>query len=375
VRLNRTPVYPAYMASDPTNALLTQLKNPALYTATRRVAVFRPHARKATTADGKTIEVKVTPEDLPIIAQRSNDAYQSGHLSPLIIGHRNHDPKTKETDQPPLVGYIGDFQAEVVHRPGGPVLAITQTEYVRNDKRAIVNEYPYRSAEYDADAKVIDGCAILKRRPYLDLGIVQYTGQRTIVHYALESDMNPEMMGDDDEVFYSKFAKAMARYESQKAGMTTGVDTGMGGQAPPPAIPYGKSTQAINYSAGVEAQLAAMRQQQEILRRQLAESRADALLMPLVPVVRFDYAREKSTLVNYQTEAEQVAHLQYMQETYQQLPTGQLLPMPGRAIGGAVPPPASDPHTPTAEHDRVMNYVRANPGTSYMDARAKIVTG
>lgn len=362
--------------ADPTTQFLADLRNPAKYHATRRVAVFRPHKRQARTSDGKLITVEVTPADLKEIAANSNAAYASGHLNPLTLGHRLHDPQAPETAQPPIMGYVGDFRAEVVQRPGGPELVITQTEYVPVDKRHIVAEYPYRSAEYDPDAKVIEGCAALKRRPYLDLGVVPYGGGRRIVHYALESHMSPDgqtpPMGDEDEdeVFYAKFAKAMTRYEAEKA-------------APPPMpgdlagkMPYSKgTTPTVNYSAGVEAQLAAMRQQQEAMRRQLLEAQADAMLMPLVPSVRFDYAREKTALVNYQTESQRVEHIKYMQATYQQLPTGSMLPLPGRSIGGPVATSAIDPHKPTDSHEKIMAYMKANPGMSYVEAQAKIVAG
>lgn len=366
-------------ASDPTTQFLADLRNPAKYVATRRVAVFRPHKRTAYTGDGKEITVEVTPSDLPVIARNSNAAYGSGHLNPLTLGHRLHDPKAPETQQPPIVGYVGDFRAEVVQRPSGPELVITQTEYVPVEKRHIVADYPYRSAEYDPDAKVIEGCAALKRRPYLDLGVVPYGGsRRRIVHYALETQMNPDgqappMGDDDDEVFYAKFAKAMTRYEAEKAAPPMG---GTGSTDPnAPTMPYSKSKPAVNYTAGVDAQLAAMRQQLEIQRRQLAESQADALLMPLVSLVRFDYAREKAAIVNYQNDADRVAHINYMQQTYQQLPTGSMLPLPTRALGGPMGTKATDPHTPTNDHEKIMAYVRSHPGVSYAQAQKLIVNG
>lgn len=362
------------MAADPTEQLLRDIRNPAKYKATQRVAVFRPHTREAVNAKGERITVEVTPADLAVIARNSNQCYQSGHLNPLCLGHRKHDPNAPETSQPPIVGYIGDFKAEVVNRPGGPILSITHTEFVPVDKVPILREYPYRSAEYDPTAKVIDGCAALKRRPYLDLGTVQYTGGRTIINYALETEMDPMATGaapagdDDDEVFYSKWQKAKMRYEAEQAG-TPPMDPA----APP--MGYQAGTQPVNYSAGVQAQIVAMQRQQEVMRRQLVEAQATNLLAPLVPTLKFDYQRELKALVNLPNDQERIAHINYMQATYQELPSGQFIKLPGHAIGAAKPQPVVDPHVPSDAHEKTMNYMKSHPGMSYSEAQAKVTAG
>lgn len=160
-------------STDPTMDLIRSLDDPAQFRRVDRVAVFKPHRRRL--PDGT--ELDVTAADLPEIAANVNRAYErDGELVRLVIGHRQQASGFPERLQPLVVGYARNYRAELVERPGGKALRLTQTEYVRREYEDEARKHPGRSPEYDPQGKTITAVALLTRDPFLTLGTVAYEG-------------------------------------------------------------------------------------------------------------------------------------------------------------------------------------------------------
>jgi hypothetical protein len=354
------------MATDPTMDLIRSLDDPTRFVRKDRVAVFKPHRRKF--PDGT--EVVVTAGDLGEIAANVNRTYeQDGELVKLTIGHRKQAADADETTQPRVVGYARNLKAEMVDRPGGKVLRLTHTEYVRREDEAEAGRHPGRSPEYDPAGKTITAVALLTRDPALTLGTVGYSGGRRLYwseSMAEENGTPGDEFGPDDEVQYAAFCKYMKKY---MAGM--GGDNG-GLPAPAeslPPVPYQKELVAV------KTEVEKIRQERDADRKTLITERSGRLLDQIKDVKKFDYQRELTHLASLPDDAARGAHVQYVLANYESLPYARdMLPV----LTGEVPVPGArpDPNDPTAapaRHNEIVTYMRANPGLTYEAAEARVL--
>lgn len=402
--------------------LIRDLDDPTKFVRKDRVAVFKPHTRMAMGQDGKPVQIKVDGNDLQEIARNINAAYGAdGQLVKLTIGHRKQDPSTPETAQPPIAGYARHYRAEMVQRPDGPQLRLTHVEYIRADRKDILEEgrYPERSPEYDPVNKTITGVALLTRDQYLNLGTVSYSASGRVT-YAMGATMADGMDDDkfspEEEQHYSRMCKYMkskypklAQYmddmgamqalpetgEDKAATASYAVGDGSGNQKAqraamnhydPPEHDgdgdvigwargknrnHNSNNQTISYAA-IDARLKEIEARNKAAEKALVESQAARVLDKVVDAVKFDYAKELNTLVSLPTDADRQAHVEYMLENYQQLPKAGFIPV----HYGAVKPVAAD-NPITAEQPKraeIMEYVRSHPGVSYDAAERAILS-
>jgi hypothetical protein len=346
--------------ADPTMDLIRSLDNPERFRRVEHVAIFKPHRRQF--PDGTVVEV--TDADLPTIAANVNRAYeQDGELVRLVIGHRKQAPNADETTQPCVVGYAKGLKAELVERPGGKVLRLTQTEYIRREYEDEAKRHPGRSPEYDPDAKTITAVALLTRDPALALGTVGYTGSGRAYQMGVEMAADSDTKtGDTDEdaKFYAAFKKYMKKYQEECAAEK---------KDDPKPLDYQKDAAFL----AVQAEVAKVKAEQEADRKALVKERSGRMLDQVKDTVKFDYAKELGRLEGLADDKARGEHVQYMLAHYEKLPTGQsFLPV----IPGAVTPPGgddkNDPTKAPAGYDRVMQYMRSHPGVSYQAAEAAV---
>lgn len=183
------------MASDPTMEFLSRLNEPGRWVINRAVPIFRPHRRVTKDKDGKEIVIEVTEADLPEIAANMLALEQDeGVVIRVTPGHVRtvHADGTavKETENPPLFGFNLNPRVGTFGPKNTP--AVLVDEYLFPDRADERKNYPYRSAEYFHGPKVIRGVALLKRDPFLDLGMVTYDAAAGCYHYAMGSDMADE---------------------------------------------------------------------------------------------------------------------------------------------------------------------------------------
>ncbi len=361
------------VATDPTMQLIQSLDDPALFERKEKVAVFKPHKRSfpAVKLGDKTLpaqDVEVTGEDLKIIAANVNKLYQEdGQLVKLVVGHRKLDPKQSETNQPPVVGYAKDYKAEVVQRPGGPVLRLTHTEYVHRHKpqsAAVLNgEYPERSPEYDPERKVITGVALLTRDQALPLGTVSYDAAENRLLYAMENEaMTDETMNDDEKKFYALFERCMKKYS---AGSAAGATNGT--VATP--VDYSADPVILSLQAEIERERAATA---EANKSALTE-RCKGLLNTMTDLRKFNYEHELERLTTLPDDAARSAHVHYMMTNYLPLPSGGMI---RTAPTVKLPDPVNDSLPDFAKapkgHGAACQYMLANPGMQYDEAMKKV---
>lgn len=416
------------MSDDPTMQLIRDLDDPTKFVRKDRVAVFKPHTRMAMGQDGKPVQIKVDGNDLQEIARNINAAYGAdGQLVKLTIGHRKQDPNTPETAQPPIAGYARHYRAEMVQRPDGPQLRLTHVEYIRADRKDILEEgrYPERSPEYDPVNKTITGVALLTRDQYLNLGTVSYSASGRVT-YAMGAAMADETKDDDkfspeEEQQYSRMCKYMKMKHPKLAQYMDGGMDAMGatqtlpdtgedkGVTSPYAVGDGSGNQkaqraamnhydppehdgdgdvigwargknrnhssdnrTVNYAA-IDARVKAVELENKAARQALVRSEASRLLDKVKDTVKFNYERELTVLVSLPADADRQAHVNYMLDTYQQLPQPGFIPV----HYGAVKPQAAAENPATAEQPKraeIMDYVRQHPGISYDAAERAILS-
>lgn len=179
------------------------LENPDLYERIDDIPIFAKHAGKKKGSDGKWHEVKVDDRDLQEISQAYQEMEKSGSLPVITPGHRIVDQEVSEEDQPEPWGYCRNLRPGTYIGPeGNKVPTLLGTYYL--SKKAISKDgkpanvaartFPFRSVDYYAGLKKISGVALLRRDPFLDLGLVSY------VSYAQENVMPPPTEPPDSRV-------------------------------------------------------------------------------------------------------------------------------------------------------------------------------
>ena len=347
--------------------LLADLDDPSKFRRVERVAVFRPHTREQMTSDGKKRTIRVTDADLQTIAERTNAALeQSGRPVRLTLGHVKQDPNYPEHLQPKIVGFAKDYRAEVVQRPAGTLLTVTHTEYLRADEAdEVLRQYPFRSPEYDPEAQVFGGVALLTRDPWLDTGAVYVYGGdgARFIHYQAGgrpmADENENAGGDEwtpeEEAQYAKMARYMKKKHPRLAAY-------MDDPASTNTQPADSATHAASYQKAPE--YAAL--EAENLRLSV-ERELDQLAYQ---GVRFDRSVELPRLVAMTADG-RTAHVAYMKTHYAKSPVGGgMVPVAGATARPSAKVDKSAPLTPV-ELTRVVAYQR--DGVPYENAVAKVL--
>lgn len=185
------------ITGDPTLNFLESLNDPAKWIRVPLAPICIPHKRVVKQPDGSELEIVVTEEDLPEIAYQLQERERKYGVLPLMtLGHRNqNDPHFKETDQPP---YVGVGQGATVGRFGpDQQLAVLSTLYYKAetwDKGFGQNgtegakDFPFRSMDFYPGTKKVTGIALLKRDPYLPLGMVSYAAAAGGLPYDYTAD-------------------------------------------------------------------------------------------------------------------------------------------------------------------------------------------
>lgn len=205
--------------------------------------VFRAHVRKD--ANG-TVLYRIDDADLEEIARNTANTIPLS-FPRQTIGHILTDPEAKETDQPPLVGFWLDPQVQYLGELG--VHCITMRPAIKREYAEKVKQFPFRSAEYRPQSRVIRGVARLLRDPALDLGIQNYQDDGETVIYSLgvttmpeemkpegQPSAPPEMMTPEEEAQadklyrymckkYTWMGDAVKKYEEASASVATSTNT------------------------------------------------------------------------------------------------------------------------------------------------------
>jgi hypothetical protein len=160
--------------SDPTLDFLAQFDDPSRWVVVADAPICRPHRRVVKRPDGGEDVVEVTEADLPRIADEiERRERESGVVPIMTIGHRRQsDPAFPERNQPPVVGFarkarVGTF---------GPqnVPCVLGTLYYKREWWQEAKEFPFRSMDFFPPTMAVTGVALLKRDPFLQLGMVTY---------------------------------------------------------------------------------------------------------------------------------------------------------------------------------------------------------
>jgi hypothetical protein len=126
------------------------------------IPVFTCHERVESTVDGKEVtEYVIEKSDLKGICENSNDLL-GGYFPTITEGHRNFLPGAKESDQPQVLGFAGNFKARGDY--------IFSDHYVIRSLLRNYQRHPFRSAEYVHEQRTILGVAVLTKPPYLGVG-------------------------------------------------------------------------------------------------------------------------------------------------------------------------------------------------------------
>lgn len=169
--------------SDPTLDFLLTFEDASNWVIVENVPICTPHERTVKQADGSEQHIVVTEEDLPDIADQLNAReVQYGVPAVVTIGHRQQtDPAFPEKNQPDIVGYARHHHVA----PFGPtgIPAVMGTVYYKRSDWNEAKKYPFRSMDFYPNTKKVTGIALLKRDPYLPMGMVTYAADGQEVPY------------------------------------------------------------------------------------------------------------------------------------------------------------------------------------------------
>lgn len=146
----------------------------------------------------KKVEESIDVKQLIRFRNNSRERQEKGEYGIIFIGHTNdHD---KEEDQPPIVGYMKNY--EFGEHKGNPALLADLYIDVADDPSKILKQFPRRSAEiidiHSPDG-YIDSVALLKRSPERPLGLVtHYNSNLNISRFECPSceEERKAMIGD-----------------------------------------------------------------------------------------------------------------------------------------------------------------------------------
>jgi hypothetical protein len=162
---------PAVAESDPTMDFVRRLSDESQWVIVRNAPIMMPHVRYVPRPDGTDQRIEVTESDLPALAEKIRRLWEDYGV-PMRITPGHIDPKKPEVEQPPIYGFgvrphLGRFGPK-----GLP--AVLADLCFKPECYDDAKTYPYRSAELYPDTMEIHGIALLRRDPFLNLGMVGY---------------------------------------------------------------------------------------------------------------------------------------------------------------------------------------------------------
>jgi hypothetical protein len=162
--------------SDPTMVVIERFRDPSQWgTVKYGVPVFAPHRRSAK-VNGRQVEIDVTSDDLQDLADKAQRLEsEDGVPLRLTLGHINQELPEADPRQPPLVGYARNVQVGTYGPKGKPCL--TADIYIFRERYEQARDFPFRSVDYLPSVDEVRGVALLKRDPFLNLGVVTYGAQ------------------------------------------------------------------------------------------------------------------------------------------------------------------------------------------------------
>ena len=166
---------------DATREFSAKISDPSRWIVKSGVPLFKAHER-TDPATGQLIKVDL-PKLYRIAANMQRLERQGGVPIRMTLGHT--EPNKPETEQPPVGGYYKNARVAPFGPKGEP--AVVGDEWLDPQYAPVRKNFPYRSAEYYDDAEQITGVALLTRDPYLDLGVVAYSRDDSLVCYTADS--------------------------------------------------------------------------------------------------------------------------------------------------------------------------------------------
>lgn len=386
------------VATDPTLELLARFESASNWAAVKAgVPIFKPHTR--VTADGREVAVKAA--DLYQIAAKA-ERLERAHGVPLrlTLGHVLPELPDADPRQPPLVGYARKVRVGTFGPTSEPCLLADL--YFLPGQYDQARDCPYRSGEYYPPLGELRGVALLKRDPYLPLGMVTYSDDDMADDAKTNAPPSPDggdaqapapAAGPDPEWVKNMDAYAAANpwvgYAMQcyqgasPMGPTNGAAPGAApaAAAPAPAMPLPDDMvrmqldqQRLAYQR-VEDSNRALQARIAALEAERETARCEALVTQLqAERYELDRATEVAALVPLTPEQRQ-ARLAYVRKHHRQSMADIADPVP-YGLGGFVPltdRPAEvggGPLSAPDNHDAAMAYMRDRPGTRYEAALA-----
>lgn len=154
------------------------LMNRRKFVRLKHVPVIDVNSRKYRKGD-QVVEEHLDEGQLHRICRNSRERESRGEYGLLLLGHTTDGGK--EIDQPPVVGYIRNYQ--VGDHNGRPTILADAYIYRDADPSHVLRQFPRRSAEIiglEEPDGYVDSLSLIKRAPQRDLGL--------ITHYALDHD-------------------------------------------------------------------------------------------------------------------------------------------------------------------------------------------
>lgn len=166
---------------DPTMDFLRALDDSSQWHVVENVPIFAPHTREG--QDGKPVVID-EPELYRIASEAMQLERSRGVVPALILGHTKTEKGFDEKLQPDIVGYARHLK--VGHFGPERQIGLLATFYFYPDRVREARKFPFRSVEIYPDKGQITKVALLKRDPWLDLGVVHYA-QSGQLYYAKEA--------------------------------------------------------------------------------------------------------------------------------------------------------------------------------------------
>lgn len=214
--------------ADPTMTFLQGLEDPAKYVRIQNVPIFVPHERQAKGKDGEDINITITMDDLGPIAEQINEREMSYGVPPVLtIGHRQQsNPNFPEQMQPPIVGCVRDAHVGAWGPQQKP--AVLATMYYKKEDWEEAKKYPFRSVDFYPGSNKVTGVALLKRDPFLPMGIVSYAGTPNGERFGFRN------IHDELPPAVDPFATKPFDDMAEHWGWDQATQDSMNGQLPPP---------------------------------------------------------------------------------------------------------------------------------------------
>jgi hypothetical protein len=154
--------------ADPTIEFLKSLEDESRWKIRRGIPIFEPHERG---------EIEVTKKDLEEIAEESNRLLRekgvAGKLTDIHTIRPRPDGKGMEPcPNAKLLGFQLNYRVGTYGTKKTPCILADWYLYPEHASKA--DRSPHRSVEYQHNAKVIRGTAVMMNDPWLDMGIVVF---------------------------------------------------------------------------------------------------------------------------------------------------------------------------------------------------------